>query len=56
MEELRSTEVLDREILEDARKKAQKILKTAEDAHAAQAQDWDKKINGAVESIYGRKK
>lgn len=30
MEELRSTEILDREILEDARRKAEKILKTSE--------------------------
>lgn len=30
MEELRSTEILDREIQEDARKKAEKILKTAD--------------------------
>lgn len=30
MEELRSTEILDREILEDSRRKAEKILKTSE--------------------------
>ncbi|HOC28537.1 MAG TPA: hypothetical protein PKH40_02540 [Treponemataceae bacterium] len=35
MEELRSTEILDREIQEDARKKAEKILKTA-DAECAE--------------------
>ena len=29
MEELQSTDILDREILEDARKKAYRILKTA---------------------------
>ena len=51
MEELRSTEVLDREILEDARKKAYRVLKTADDNLTAQTQDWDKKIQAAVNSI-----
>ncbi|GHV72901.1 hypothetical protein AGMMS49940_02030 [Spirochaetia bacterium] len=44
MEELRSTEVLDKEILEDARKKARRILKTAEDAIAASAAVWEERI------------
>jgi hypothetical protein len=43
MEELLSTEALDKEILEDARKKAHKILKSADDALASQKQDWDRK-------------
>ena len=43
MEELLSTEVLDREILEDARKKAQRILKTAEDTMLANTAEWEKK-------------
>ena len=51
MEELRSTEVLDREILEDARKKAYKILKTADDALEAQKRDWDKKIEDSLKSV-----
>ena len=51
MEELRSTEVLDREILEDARKKAYRILKTADDTLAAQKRDWEKKTQEAVDSI-----
>ena len=51
MEELRSTEVLDHEILEDARKKALRTLKTADDTITAQRQDWTKKTNRAVESI-----
>ena len=51
MEELRSTEVLDREILEDARKKAQRIHKTADDTLASQNQDWDKKIQRSLDSI-----
>ena len=48
MEELQSTEVLDREILEDARKKAQRILKSCEDAILLQDADWNNKLNNAV--------
>jgi hypothetical protein len=44
MEELQSTEVLDKEILEDARKKARRILKAAEDAVAASAVAWEDRI------------
>ena len=51
MEELRTTEVLDKEILEDARKKAFKILKTADDTLAVQKQDWEKKEKKAISSI-----
>ena len=51
MEELRSTEVLDREILEDARKKAFRILKTADETVEAQERSWEKKIVKAVDSI-----
>jgi F0F1-type ATP synthase membrane subunit b/b' len=51
MEELRTTEVLGNEILEDARKKAQKILKTADDAIAAQNRDWERKIKHSTDSI-----
>jgi hypothetical protein len=43
MEELQSTEVLDREILEDARKKAHRILKTAEETLNTQGAAWEKK-------------
>jgi vacuolar-type H+-ATPase subunit E/Vma4 len=45
MEELQSTDVLDREILEDARKKAKRALAAAEDAIAAGAKTWDKKAD-----------
>ena len=45
MEEIQSTEILDREILEDARKKASRILKNAEDTIKAKAADWEKKLN-----------
>jgi hypothetical protein len=41
MEELQSTETLDREILEDARKKAHRILKTADDTIQAKSAEWD---------------
>ena len=51
MEELKTTDALDREILEDARKKAYKILKTADDTIAAQNKNWEKKIIDAVEGI-----
>ena len=51
MEELKSTEVLDKEILEDARLKAHKILLSADDALEAQVQDWDKRIETAINSI-----
>jgi hypothetical protein len=53
MEELRSTEVLDREILEDARKKAFKILKTADDTVNAQTRRWERKTRRAIEEIRG---
>jgi hypothetical protein len=43
MEELRSTETLDREILEDARRKAGAALKAADAAAAAAAGRWAKR-------------
>jgi hypothetical protein len=51
MEELHSTEALDREILEDARKKAYKILKTADDTVQSKDRSWEKKTKRAVEGI-----
>ena len=51
MEELRSTEFLDREILEDARKKAFKILKPADDTIQSQAKVWEKKLKKAITAI-----
>ena len=51
MEELRTTEVLEREILEDARKKAARLLRSADDSVAQQRRDWDKKLNDDMESI-----
>jgi vacuolar-type H+-ATPase subunit H len=54
MEELQSTEVLDREILEDARKKAFKILKTADDTARANAASWDKKMEESLAELKRR--
>ncbi|MDR2404433.1 MAG: ATPase [Spirochaetaceae bacterium] len=48
MEELRSTEVLDKEILEDARRKAQRILKAADDAAVQAAATWEKKTKAVI--------
>jgi vacuolar-type H+-ATPase subunit E/Vma4 len=51
MEELRATEVLGNEILEDARKRAHKILKTSDDTLAAQNRDWERKLKHSTDSI-----
>jgi len=48
MEELNSTEILDREILEDARKKAMRILKTADDTVRTKNSEWEKKTHEAI--------
>lgn len=54
MEELQSTEVLDREILEDARRKAQRILKTADEEAAASDKVWEKKTQKALAELNRR--
>ncbi|MDR1903213.1 MAG: ATPase [Treponema sp.] len=51
MEELQTTEVLDREILEDARKKAYRILKTADDEVKAQGDIWERKIRESLDEL-----
>ncbi|MFP3088821.1 ATPase [Treponema sp. TIM-1] len=51
MEELRSTDILDREILEDARRKAYRILKTADDTVQSAEELWKKKTEDAVADI-----
>jgi len=59
MEELQSTEILDREILEDARKKALRILKTADETIQAQTAEWEKKTLesiGELEKKYSEQK
>jgi len=59
MEELQSTEILDREILEDARKKAVRILKTADETIQTQTAEWEKKTAesiGELEKKYNEQK
>ena len=51
MEELQSTEILDREILEDARKKAHRILKSAEDTIKAKSADWEQKLGATLSEL-----
>ena len=51
MEELHSTEALDREILEDARKKAFKILKNADESLLSSKAAWDRKLEKTREKI-----
>ncbi|MDR1353274.1 MAG: ATPase [Treponema sp.] len=54
MEELQSTEVLDREILEDARRKAQRILNAADEEAAASEKVWEKKTRKAMAELKQR--
>jgi vacuolar-type H+-ATPase subunit E/Vma4 len=54
MEELQSTEILDREILEDARKKASRILKSADETVAGGGAVWEKKTNQALAELRDR--
>ncbi|MDR2742482.1 MAG: ATPase [Treponema sp.] len=54
MEELQSTEVLDREILEDARRKAQRILKTADETVASGTKKWERKTEKALKGVKDR--
>jgi integrase len=51
MEELQSTEILDREILEDARKKAYRILKTADETVKANAELWEQKTRETLDEL-----
>ena len=51
MEELRTTEVLEHEILEDARKKAARLLKTTDDSLSQQKGDWERKLSGDLETL-----
>ena len=51
MEELQSTDILDREILEDARKKASRILKTADDTVRAHTKEWEKKTAENIDAL-----
>ena len=51
MEELQSTEILEREILEDARKKALRILKNAEDTIRTKNAEWEKKTTDLISDL-----
>jgi len=51
MEELQSTEVLEREILDDARKKALRILKTADETVSAKTAEWSAKTAESIAEI-----
>jgi hypothetical protein len=54
MEELQSTEILDREILEDARKKAYRILKAADETVKANAEAWELKTRETLDALNGK--
>ena len=51
MEELQSSGILEREILEDARKKASRILKTAEETIQAKNAEWEKKTAEVINDL-----
>ena len=51
MEELQSTDILAREILEDARKKAQRILKNAESTMLTQTAEWKIKTDTSLDEL-----
>jgi len=51
MEELQSTEILEREILEDARKKALRILKSADDTIRVRTSEWEKKTSQKIDEL-----
>jgi vacuolar-type H+-ATPase subunit E/Vma4 len=51
MEELQSTDILDREILEDARKKVLRILKTADETIHNQNSEWEKKTTESINDL-----
>ena len=51
MEELRTIEILDLEIMEDAQGKASSILKTADDTLKAQSREREKRTQEALDSV-----
>lgn len=54
MEELKSTEALDREILEDARKKAERLLRNADQTAETSALAWAKKAEDDIAELERR--
>jgi vacuolar-type H+-ATPase subunit E/Vma4 len=53
MEELQSSELLDREILEDARRKAQRALRNADEAVSRSKANWEKKTAADIAALRG---
>jgi len=51
MEELQSTDILEKEILEDARKKAHKILKAADDTIKSKSAEWENKLTVTLNEL-----
>jgi vacuolar-type H+-ATPase subunit E/Vma4 len=51
MEELQSTDKLVQEIQEDARKKAHRILKTAEETIQTKSTEWEEKLRAAMDDL-----
>ena len=51
MEEVQSKDLLAREILEDARKKAARILKSADDTVMGQNAEWEKKTKDSIDEL-----
>jgi len=51
MEELQSTDNLEKEILEDAGKKARRILKAADDTIKLKSAEWETKLKTALEEL-----
>ena len=51
MEELRSSDALDREIRQDAQRKARRILNDADQAIGLSEKSWDKKIYDDIDSM-----
>ncbi|MDR1867203.1 MAG: hypothetical protein LBQ77_02915 [Treponema sp.] len=49
MEELRSTDILDREILEEARRKAYKILKEVDESLQKSSEEWSKRSQTTID-------
>ena len=54
MEELQSTDILAHEILEDARKRAQKILKTAAAMAQSKSTEWEQKTAETLDELRTR--
>lgn len=48
---MRTTDALDREILEDARKKADRILRAADQTVRSTEEEWKKKTEGAIAEL-----